>query len=538
MNFNTMCKRWIIGFAMYVLSALYCQPAVWAADQKQIEKGDILIIYSDGSDKNTGRMVSDMVEILTYQSFKVSYGTASECMDDLNKFSYVICYDITTYPSEFPEKLRLYEENHTGETKEASHIFFVGNEFLKAYLDQTGRDQSYEYIKSTTGKIRYNFDDLSQRTSMAKEPFFLFLKNLSYKNGGLTVSEKEGYVCAREGALTHLPITDFDDPLIKAVFIKEVAQWKWPFNGSPNIFPQYIVVNKVYPYEDPEKLMGVVKMLVKGKTPFVISVMPMYVNGDYPAMVRFCEILRYAQANGGAVIINTPINQMNPLDKNVVLDYLAQALSIYNKQGVYPLALQVPRNWMFHPDTIEIMRHFKTIVTSNEEDSYLDASEGNTNEVYKDGHQWIGSSVALDDLGTSYVSAYSTAVWISMEADPSEILLKINACRSSRIPLKSLWDMEHSYWMEKDLMTYGNQGLILNQKKQDLSFLPSTYVKNFDYHRNMLQRFSKDLTSQNRLLIFMVGITSLVFLLFILFARYNNRRNYFFGSGEKEKDQG
>lgn len=98
--------------------------------------------------------------------------------------------------------------------------------------------------------------------------------------------------------------------------------------------------------------------------------------------------------------------------------------------------------------------------------------------------------------------------------------------------------MEHSYWMEKDLMTYGNQGLILNQKKQDLSFLPSTYVKNFDYHRNMLQRFSKDLTSQNRLLIFMVGITSLVFLLFILFARYNNRRNYFFGSGEKEKDQG
>ena len=284
--------------------------------------------------------------------------------------------------------------------------------------------------------------------------------------------------------------------------------------------------------------MGVVKILVKGKTPFVISVMPMYVNGDYPAMVRFCEILRYAQANGGAVIINAPINQMNPFDKNVVLDYLAQALAIYNKQGVYPLALQVPRNWMFHPETIDIMKQFKTIVTSNDEDPYLDASEGNTNEVYKDGHQWIGRSVALDDLGTSYVSAYSTAVWISMEADPSEILLKINACRSSGIPLKSLWDMEHSYWMEKDLMTYGNQGLILNQKKQDLRFLPSIYEKNFDYHRNMLQRFSKDLTSQIRLLIFMVGITSLVFLLFILFARYNNRRNYFFGGGEKEKNQG
>jgi hypothetical protein len=219
-----------------------------------------------------------------------------------------------------------------------------------------------------------------------------------------------------------------------------------------------------------------------------------------------------------------------------MLDYLAQALEIYNKQGIYPLALQVPNNWLFNEDTIEVMRHFRTIFTSGE-DSFLKRSDRNTNEVYKDGHQWIGSSIALDDFGTSYVSAYSTAVSISINEDKANIINRINACRSSFIPLKSLWDMEHSYWMEKDLMTYKNQSLVLNGKKKDLSFIPSTYTEKFNYQRNMLQRFSKDLTSQNRMLIYMVGITSLVFLFFIFVARYNNRRNYFFGQREEDHDK-
>lgn len=529
MNFNMMCRRRIVCIAMLLMSMFVCPFVSWASESEQIEKGDILIIYSNGSDETTLKLVNDMVEVLTYQSFKVSYGTASECMENMNKFSYIICYDVTMYPEEFTSNLKKFEDN-------AGHLFFVGNQLLKDYLDQTQRSENYELINSTTGKIRYTFDGSTDWTGIVKEDYYLFFKTISYQNGSLKVSEKNNYLCAREGPLTHLPVTDLRNPLVKAIFVKEVARWKWPFNGSPNIFPQYIVIDKVYPYEDPKKLMEVVTILVKGKTPFVISVMPMYVNGNYPAMTRFCEILRYAQANGGSVIINAPIDQMNPFDKDVMLDYLAQALEIYNKQGVYPLALEVPRNWLFSEDTIEVMRHFKTIFTSGE-DGYIKQSGGNKNQVYKDGHQWIGSSIALDDFGTSYVSAYSTAVPISLNADKTEIMKRVNACRSSFIPLKSLWDMDHSYWMEKDLMTYQNQSLILNGKKKDLNFIPSVYTEKFNYQRNVLQRFSKDLTTQNRMLIYMVGITSLVFLFFIFVARYNNRRNYFFGHREDDHDK-
>jgi len=293
------------------------------------------------------------------------------------------------------------------------------------------------------------------------------------------------------------------------------------------------LIDKVYPYEDPEKLLKIVNLLADKKTPFVISVMPMYVNGDYPSMTHFCEVLRYAQESGGAVIINAPINQMNHFEKDVVLDYLAQAMIIYNKQGVYPLALEVPRNWLFHKDTIEIMSHFKTIFTSDEVDSYLKPEEMSSNEVYKDGHQWAGASIPLDGTGVSYLTAYSTAVPITLQEDYNKINRKIQACRSSFVPLKSLWDMEHGYWLDKQLMNYKNGNLILNDKKMDLSFTPSVYSGHYDYRRNMIQRFSRDLTSQSRKLVIAVGLTSVLFLLLILWARYRNRKNYFFKDGSE-----
>jgi len=245
-------------------------------------------------------------------------------------------------------------------------------------------------------------------------------------------------------------------------------------------------------------------------------------------MTHFCKVLRFAQAGGGAVIINAPIDQMNPLDKEVMLDYLARAMTIYNKQGVYPLALEVPQNWMFHKDTIEIMRHFKTIFSSDEVDSYLSQEDMNQNEVYKDGHQWVGASIPVDDTKVSYLSVYSTAVSIGLDEDFEEIKRKVEVCQNSFVPLKSLWDVEHSYWLDKQLMTYKNGDLTLNGKKMDLSFSPTVYPDQYDYRRNMLQRFSRDLTTQSRRLVIAVGLTSILFVFLILWARLKNRKNYFF----------
>lgn len=536
MNCSMMCKRFFFLFGLFLFTGFLSGISARGAEEGTVKKGDILVIYDGGAGERGLEQAEDVVELLTYQSFRVSYVPVSESVEAMDGFSYIICYDLTRYPEDFLDSLKQYENAHAGRGKgESHHLLFVGSKCLKAYLDDTGRSGDYETAGSSTGKLQYSFDGLDSWAGIVKEDSFIFFKGSSYRSGTIAVNDKQGYYCAREGSITHIPVTDISSGLPRAALIKETAQWKWPYKGGPNIFAQYIVIHKVYPYEDPDKLLEVVKLLVNDRTPFVISVMPIYVNGDYPAMEHFCEILRYAQANGGAVIINAPINQMASFDKTVVMDYLAQALKVYNKHGVYPLALEVPRNWMFNQGAVEIMSHFKTIFTSGEKDPYIKRSGMTENLVYKDGHQWAGTAAALDHMGTSYVSAYSSAVPISLETDMEDIRKMIQACKTSSIPLKSLWDMEHSYWTEKTLMTYKNQNLMLDGKKMNLGFIPSTYEEKYNYHRNMLQRFSRDLTSQNRKLIGAVGVTSVLFLFFIFLARYRNRRNYFLSEGENKK---
>ena len=536
MNCNTMCKRILITIVEMLLCTFFCLETPRVSFAKELQEGDLLIVYSDHADKETLHSVSDFVELFTYQGFQVSYGNASLCMPDLNRFSYVICYDLQQYPAEFINRLYEYEQKDlVTPQKETPHILFMGNGFLKDYLERTKRSDRYEWFESSIGKLNYSFHGLDLRTELVKEDGFLFLNPVTNQSGTLLVSDKKGYFYAKAGKITHIPLTNIGDGIVRAALIKELSQWKWPYNGSPHVFPQYILIDKVYPFEDPEKLLKVVKSLTDKKTPFVISVMPMYVNGDYPSMVRFCEVLRYAQAGGGAVVINAPINQMNRFDQEVVLYYLTQAMEIYNKQGVYPLALEVPRNWMFQQDTIKVMSHFRTIFTNEELDSYIKPDDKNTNEVYKDGHQWVGPSIPLDDTGISEISAYSMAVSISLSEEEEEIEKKIKACNDSTIPLKSLWDMDHSYWLDQQLMEYKNGNLILNGKKMDLSFTPSVYPEDFNYHRNMLLRFSKDLTTQNKRLVILVGVISVIFLFLILFARYRNRKHYFFPATEKMK---
>jgi len=514
-----------------------------AEENSGIPDGEILIIYSDGADEDALQAVQSIVEILTYQSFKVSFASASDSTEELDRFSNIICYQLEKYPKELLEKFQTLEETTSdttkGRPKDFKHnILFMGNDCLKAYLDGSGRND-YLSDEMKIGKVTYNFSELTSKEELVEENFFLFLKdNLDYTSGKIETEDTEGYFCASKGNITHIPVSDLSDELVKAAFVKEVAAWKWPYNGEPNIYAQYIVLNQVYPFEDPDKLLKVINYLVEKKEPFVISVMPIYTNGTFPAMQQFCEILRYAQDNGGTIIMHCPINQMISFDKDLMNKYIRISLQIYMDQGVYPMGLQVPENWMLNDDTIDIMSHFSTIFTTNEEDQQIEAQmDSNTNLIYKDGHHWVSSSIRLDDTGVSYTKVSSTAVYLDMTEDIPILEYKIDVCQKSFVPLKSLWDIEHSFWTDEDLMKYSNQIIMINGERAERGFTPTEYDTNYKYDRNILNQFSKDLSSENQKLIIAVFIISIIFILFIFLSRHRNREKFFIKNENDEVEE-
>ncbi len=509
----------VILIAFFVLCS---SMKVLAADEELIPQGEILLIYSDGADDETMDAVNRIIEHLTYQSFQVSFGSATECAGAVSDFSHIICYNIKSYPKALRENL--YEREDA-----KADILFIGSGFLRKYLDESGRENLYTIAADPIGELTYPFTSMDSKDSLIQEPYYLFLKNTEdYSSGRVQVGKKDGYFCGRNGQITHITATDLGNPIVEAAISKELAQWKWPYKGEPHIYAQYMLIDQVYPYQDPNKLLDVVNLLVNQKEPFVISVMPIYTNGDYPAMQHFCEVLRYAQANGGTVIMHAPINQMVPFKKDTMLEYMTLSLQNYMKQGVYPMALQVPKNWMFSSDTVEVMSHFRTIVTTDETDLQIEADKNlHTNMVYKDGHQWISPAISIDDYGISYTRVASTTVPLNLEDSMDVIEAKIKACQQSAVPLKSLWDIEHSFWTSEDIMNYKNHIILVNNKRVENYFEKTDYVENYRYNRNILKRFSKDLASENKKLVVAVCIVAVLFSGFILIARHNNKKKYF-----------
>lgn len=540
MMFNKWKRTGVVLLCAFFLILLYGGSRVQAEEQTPLPKGEILIMYSDGAANEDLENVKSIVEILTFQSFQVTYAPASKCLGELDKYSFILCYKVERFPNGLIEELNKREEegntilnkrkdikNSTGEKD--IRILFVGNEFLRSYLNKTGREDSYIDTVTQVGKVQYFFSDQVHQEALAREDDFLFLSGeLDYESGTIEVDGTEGYFCASIGSIYHIPVSDLTENLIKAAFIKEVAQWKWPYNGEPHTYAQYMVLNEVYPFQDSDKLLQVVNYMIAKEVPFIISVMPVYNNGNYPTMQHFCEVLRYAQANGGTIILHSPINQMPRFDVDLVNDYLTKVVTIYEEQGVYPMAMQVPSNWMFNSDTIEIMKHFRTVMVAEEEDELIKADEDvYTNLIYKDGHQWIAPSIRLDANGVSYLKTNSSAVYLDLTDDLTMIQDKVNACIASDVPLKSLWDIEHSFWTKDDVMTYSNHIIYINGKRIENNFVATEYADNFHYKRNMLQRYSKDLSQINKKLMILVVSVSLIFIWFIVTARHRNRKEFF-----------
>lgn len=553
MTFKKRYQLSFIGLFLFLLACVCTELTVCAKEEKTIlPEGEILIVYSDAAKEEELAGVQTLVEELTFQNFQVTFAPATECVDNLDTFSSIILYQIRHCPKMLFDSLYAYEQednrslqSNTAVEKDASkgvkgdrNILFIGNDFLKEYMKHTGRLTMLSTSEAQVGRVCYEFDYVTKREVLVKEEGFVFLKGeLDEERGQVYAESVEGYLYGRKGCLSHISVSELTHPTVKAAVSKEISLWKWPYLGEPHIYAQFIVLNKVYPFQNPDRLQEVVNYLIDKREPFVISVMPVYENGDYPAMQRFCEVLRYAQANGGVVLLHTPINQMPSIDTQLVNEYMTKAIRIYMDHGVYPMGVQAPANWMHDSRTMEILNRFRTILVDEEEDVnvFFDPS-ARTNVIYKDGHQWIAPAITLEENGAACLRTYSSAVYIDITDPMEEVESHIQNCISSEVPLKSLWDVEHSLWTDEDVVTYRNHIIAVNGKRAQTDFEATVYDENYAYNRNMLQRFSKDLTNENKKLIVAVVVISVLFLLFISMARRNNRRRFVMKNGGDYKE--
>ena len=84
----------------------------------------------------------------------------------------------------------------------------------------------------------------------------------------------------------------------------------------------YIIIDEIYPFSDLNMLCKVTDSLYKNAIPFIVSIVPVYDNLDYPAYLRYMQVLRYVQSHNGSIVLHEPVVEENailrePLEKKM-----------------------------------------------------------------------------------------------------------------------------------------------------------------------------------------------------------------------------
>ena len=473
--------------------------------------GDVLVIYAEEADR---RKLEDNLSAIAQALFSLRYtadfAEAQDAGQVIGQYERVIWCDTAVSDRMDASILEGYE----------GLLLVLGQ---ARGLESFGLTARESFSGSFMGVAEYTFDDeITFRHSVSVLNAGAFSEP-SYQNGVLAAAGGQLPLVSGSGNVHYSALQDYTDSFSSALLIHEIAQWLWPYDVRMPTYTQHVVLDAVYPFYDAYRLQTLVEYMVENRMHFVISVMPIYEHADYPAMTQFCEVLRYAQANGGAVVLHAP-NVQNALDAEELSRQLTAATLNYFSQNVYPLALEIPSEWLFREDLLPILRRYKTLFLSE-----LDAFPSHAVKEYgmKDhlptGIQQIVPALRLDEIGVSHEARCGTAVYLDMSmTEDAQLFRVIDAVKDAPIPMQSLWSMDQVvYTDEGHVLTWDQNTLTVDGAQRFNVYSPVDDSEPFDYKRNEYYRFVANLKNQNQ---FLIGISIVVLAVFLFLGAQSRRQ--------------
>ncbi|MBN1058738.1 UNVERIFIED_ORG: hypothetical protein B2H98_17785 [Clostridium botulinum] len=273
----------------------------------------------------------------------------------------------------------------------------------------------------------------------------------------------------------------------------------------------YLYFDKVTPFNDLNVLIEEIDYLKKNGIPFFIEVPPVFKNENLSAMNRFAEVLRYAQANGGEIVLTLP--QLVSLDvqgKNIE-EKFDLGFKNYINYWIYPTAISISDYWLYRDDLKELLKKTDTIfIDSNVDIGILEFDKYNLSS-YKN----VIEKVNLEDGNNLY---NNIAVNISSKLSINEFKNKIKELLEKDIYFKDTHDISSSITIDNLNINSNKKGIFLNDKNVvQVQFIDSekykTVVNGYENQRHDDVNISLDKTNK-----ILVIISTVVVILFIIIA--------------------
>ncbi len=491
-----MCKlRWT-AWLLAITLLLTCCPPPQAARAEVLR---LLVLHDAENDSVASANLRELQRIMTYSSLRCDYADAwtAQSLDGYDAVIVLLAEN------------RILNEQTAHELRTGTRpVFVVGG----GALEQLAR------TVMLTGSVVVRCETESGSTSdmlLSRSGIALLDGESAVIGGSLFVDSQSYPLCKTLGSITHMAYCDANEPLLAAELATCLQAWMWPYKNDPVAYGQYLVLDNIYPFYEPEDLSRVTDMLREEGVPYAVCVMPVYENADYPSMKRFCEWLRYIQSTGAGIVLHAPLVSLSRVDMETYKSQLSTAYSAYTRYGVYPVALEAPEAYLFSKRGLEAIQGFRTVLLFDSDDQLLDRADGE-NLAWYDGHQLLAPY--SQDEG-AFTTAYAQAIYLNVNDDLETLRRFVQTLKRSRRALKSLTDMDHSVYIGSDYVYRSALGVVeVNGTQVSLAYEPFEYEE-YRFERGFEQYMTQQIQTSNKLIMLFVIVASTFFAIAIFLAR-------------------
>lgn len=518
MSCNMTCKAFCLTLALLMVAL---SPALALAEEKAAPPAaEMLLLYDQSNRSLETEDIERFCFMASAMGKRLAFGDVRDFQDSLALYDHVICYRLENVSEESLRAICDYQ----------GELFIFGSAMMKRYLNATGRS---ELVLAESGFDRgvmeYAFSPSAAFETIIDAEDMILFRTESEGRGAITVNGQAYPFVSQVADARFTPVTSLSTELAQAAVLQELADWLWPYTDPAPDYHQYLVLDSVYPYMDAGILLDQINALIEEGLPFVLSVMPLYANTSYPAMTQLCQVLQYAQQNGGFVVMRAPLIQAVAPDMDEMYAVLTEGLAGYLNQDVYPLGIEVPMQWTYDEFFLTLMQRYRTVFVYDDGTDSGFALDAGRNRLCDNAHQLIMPVIGLDDTRASYLTCYSSAVYLDASQTSAEQIHQLAALmKGERVPFQNLWELNHAVWGDDLSLSYENGALRLNGETVAITYEPKPYDEEYDYQRDIIQRVTVSIQSQNKVLLAITAAVVVVFAMFMIYLRRFNKRSFFY----------
>lgn len=290
----------------------------------------------------------------------------------------------------------------------------------------------------------------------------------------------------------------------------------------------YFYLDNVTPFNDLNNLIGEVDYLKDRGIKFFIEAAPVFVNENLKAMGRFSEALRYAQANGGRVILKFPIinsKGVNGTDTGgkIIGDKLKEAFKNYTNYWIYPVGISADEELLYREDLKNILESTDALFLNYNEDIDIDIDnyeiKAYTNFIQK---------VDLDNYINNEKISGKSAIKIESNCNLDEFKNSVNKVLSKEINLIPSNKMSTYIKFESEIKNDNGRVFFNNQEvTQDRFINAEEYENAVNKTINKENPIKEDLTLTNRRLEIFSGAALIIFIGILIISRNIERKRFF-----------